>query len=337
MQAQDALDALEAGHMAFGLGRIARTVELYERALAAADADATVPHDSALVAVALHLLYYARVRDVELRTVGVVAADDDEGRGAARMAAWRAEPRSLALAQRALALLLARVTAGTLFAPLTPLERRTCEHPTQLLRHGQGELPRQRAEHLFCVACDAAVWWPPLSDPAAEEARLRGVAGAARAVLTMHAHGMMRDGRHTRGVLLSAPTALLTVKLLARVLDADAATVGLLPKLRAINALTREEHAALRDEVLPFLVQQLREAKDKVLADNQERLHRAAEDVARHGLRACAMPGCGATEPQPKVFKVCSRCRRVCYCSQAHQAQDWRRHKREDACAAAPQ
>jgi hypothetical protein len=57
---------------------------------------------------------------------------------------------------------------------------------------------------------------------------------------------------------------------------------------------------------------------------------RAAEDVARHGLRACALPGCGATEPRPKTFKVCGRCRRACYCSAAHQAADWPRYKRED-------
>jgi hypothetical protein len=77
--------------------------------------------------------------------------------------------------------------------------------------------------------------------------------------------------------------------------------------------------------------------RDAVIAARQESHARAAEDVVRHGLRACALPGCGATEPQPKAFKVCSRCRRACYCSQAHQAADWRRHKREDACAAAPQ
>jgi hypothetical protein len=57
--------------------------------------------------------------------------------------------------------------------------------------------------------------------------------------------------------------------------------------------------------------------------------------VARHGLRACALPGCGAVEPHAKAFKVCSRCRRPAYCCAAHQQQDWRRHKREgDGCKA---
>ena len=58
----------------------------------------------------------------------------------------------------------------------------------------------------------------------------------------------------------------------------------------------------------------------------------AAADVARHGLRRCARPGCGATEPHPKAFKVCSRCRGAAYCAPSCQAQDWTRHKRGDGC-----
>jgi hypothetical protein len=53
--------------------------------------------------------------------------------------------------------------------------------------------------------------------------------------------------------------------------------------------------------------------------------------VARHGLRTCALPECGATEPHPKAFKLCARCRSAAYCSAAHQQQDWRRHKRDDS------
>jgi hypothetical protein len=50
MQARDALAAMEAGHAASALGRHARAVELFERALAAVDADVTLPRDSLLVA-----------------------------------------------------------------------------------------------------------------------------------------------------------------------------------------------------------------------------------------------------------------------------------------------
>jgi hypothetical protein len=39
-------------------------------------------------------------------------------------------------------------------------------------------------------------------------------------------------------------------------------------------------------------------------------------------------------EPRPKAFKVCGRCKRACYCGEAHQAADWRRHKRDDCTPA---
>jgi hypothetical protein len=63
---------------------------------------------------------------------------------------------------------------------------------------------------------------------------------------------------------------------------------------------------------------------------------RAATDVARYGLRRCALPSCSATEPEPKFFKLCGRCRGVAYCSAAHSKEDWKRHKREEGCQAAP-
>jgi hypothetical protein len=69
----------------------------------------------------------ARVRNAELSVLPVVGALQASPREAqaARAAAWRAEPCALALSQRALALLLARFNAGTLFAPLTPVELAT--------------------------------------------------------------------------------------------------------------------------------------------------------------------------------------------------------------------
>jgi hypothetical protein len=60
---------------------------------------------------------------------------------------------------------------------------------------------------------------------------------------------------------------------------------------------------------------------------------RAAADVARHGLRRCALPSCAQTEPHPKCYnKLCGRCRGVAYCSAAHSVEDWKRHKREEGC-----
>jgi hypothetical protein len=60
---------------------------------------------------------------------------------------------------------------------------------------------------------------------------------------------------------------------------------------------------------------------------------RAAADVARHGLRRCALPSCGAQEAHPKLFKLCGRCRAAAYCYAAHGKDDWKRHKRDDGCS----
>jgi hypothetical protein len=69
-----------------------------------------------------------------------------------------------------------------------------------------------------------------------------------------------------------------------------------------------------------------------------EALRREA-DVAEHGLRACALPGCGAEETSVHEFKRCGACRSVAYCCAAHGAAHWARedeagggHKR--ACRA---
>jgi hypothetical protein len=69
---------------------------------------------------------------------------------------------------------------------------------------------------------------------------------------------------------------------------------------------------------------------------SSSRLLLPAADAARHGLRRCALPACDAQEPHPKLFKLCGRCRGVAYCCAAHSVEDWKRHKREDGCAAAP-
>jgi hypothetical protein len=150
----------------------------------------------------------------------------------------------------------------------------------------------------------------------------------------------IREGRRrtrARGLLLTSPVVSSALTLTRSVLSEDAASGGLLHALRATCGLTREEEATLRRDVLPTLMQAAAAGQAAIHAHWRLLERRAAADVARHGLRACALPGCGATEPQPKAFKLCSRCRRACYCSAAHQQQDWRRHKREDACAAAPQ
>ena len=59
---------------------------------------------------------------------------------------------------------------------------------------------------------------------------------------------------------------------------------------------------------------------------------RQREDIAKHGLRDCALPSCCKTEKTVKEFAHCSGCRSVVYCCAEHQGLDWT--KRKKACRA---
>ena len=61
---------------------------------------------------------------------------------------------------------------------------------------------------------------------------------------------------------------------------------------------------------------------------NAEFYARQRDDVAKHGLRDCALPSCAKTEKTVKEFAGCSGCRSVVYCCLEHQALDWRAHKK---------
>jgi hypothetical protein len=108
---------------------------------------------------------------------------------------------------------------------------------------------------------------------------------------------------------------------------------GLLQQLYWVCGLTPADVVAIRQLQDNYAKRQgaLRDS-DHHLAFVQER---GAADVARHGLRTCALLACGATEAQPKLFKLCGRCRGAAYCCAGHSKEDWKRHKREDGCKAA--
>ena len=59
----------------------------------------------------------------------------------------------------------------------------------------------------------------------------------------------------------------------------------------------------------------------------------AARIAAQGGLRACALPSCGAREAHAAHFKKCGACGIVVYCSKKHQTEHWPAHKA--ACKAA--
>ena len=57
---------------------------------------------------------------------------------------------------------------------------------------------------------------------------------------------------------------------------------------------------------------------------------RQRDDIAKHGMRDCALPSCAKTEKTVKEFAFCSGCRSVVYCCLEYQELDWRAHK--EAC-----
>ena len=62
--------------------------------------------------------------------------------------------------------------------------------------------------------------------------------------------------------------------------------------------------------------------------DSAEFEARRHADVAKHGLRDCALPSCSKTEKTVKEFSLCAGCRSQVYCCLEHQALDWKAHKR---------
>jgi len=75
--------------------------------------------------------------------------------------------------------------------------------------------------------------------------------------------------------------------------------------------------------------------RDEQINTNRDEQHAVAvrAAMAAHGLRSCALPGCGAKEAHLRHYKRCSACQAVVYCSKEHQLEDWPAHKA--ACKAA--
>ena len=61
---------------------------------------------------------------------------------------------------------------------------------------------------------------------------------------------------------------------------------------------------------------------------NAEFIARQRADIAKHGLRDCALPSCAKTERTVKEFSLCAGCRAQVYCCLEHQALDWKAHKK---------
>jgi hypothetical protein len=152
------LQLKRAARKAGELGRFARAVELYERALAAADL--ALARDSLVIASLLSELADTHFRAAHPSSPAAEGMDE--------------------LCQRLLRLLHARWQAGTLFAP-------TAEEVAYLVENEPPCLPAQMCgAYCYILTCT----------PAEAEARLHGLYGALRTALEMDARGMLeRDPR----------------------------------------------------------------------------------------------------------------------------------------------
>jgi hypothetical protein len=319
------LQLRRAAEKAEKLARFSRAVELCERALAAAEV--AQPRGSLIVASLLDELVNTRFRSPLTKPEGIDAAEATE------------------LKVRSLHLLHARWQAGTLFTP-------TAEEVAFYVENEEPHLPAQmcgaytyiraaedvlQLQHFVPQAC--------MPRPAEAEARLQSVCGALRAALDTDARGMLeRNPRTGRAWPASSAAALNTVSSFLKAMVHSFVTfvlseAGLVLPMRVRCGLTAAEETALRQlaarhkAVAQRRLQEFPEAAEGHKAKEQQA---AAADVARHGLRRCALPSCDAQEPHPKLFKLCGRCRGAAYCCATHSAEDWKRHKREDGCAAAP-
>jgi hypothetical protein len=255
----------------------------------------------------------------------------------------------MALSRKALMMCDARWRAGTLFT-LTPEEDDFFAAVSmQVICFCAGAYLNRAADVLF--------WWPQFTDDEDEKkCVLRAVHGAMQAALEIDRRGFMQWRDPSTGLMphprtpeqashISSAIFLIrgTYRLLNYALSTSAGG-ALWQRLRVTCAIPAAEEAALLQlavrspaELQAAMANTNSEDARGIILNNvwREQQQRAAADMARHGLRACALPECDSVEPQPKTFKVCGRCRAVVYCSAAHQHADWRRHKRADGCKAA--
>jgi hypothetical protein len=289
--------------------RLPRAMELYERALVLTET--TMPVSTLLVAWVLQQIMSTRT----FLAAGSAAVTMDAAvYGPITDAAWRDDEQLLQRSQRCLGLLCGRWVADTLLTPTAEeVYYAECFDRTA---------ETLGAELFATWAMDALAYWPCALVVGAD--CLHGIHEALLATLAMQA--MQR----TRCVGLALSTSTVLCYVLQVVLD----NASWLHRLRSTCGLTQADEAKLR--MLHHELLQGRDARDELHNSSCGAVSAlAAADVARYGLRSCALPSCGTTEQYLKTYKLCGRCRGVvAYCCAAHSKEDWKRHKREDGCAA---
>jgi hypothetical protein len=273
--------------------------------------------------------------------VSAAAAASAQQFSEAFKAAWHNDTRVQALSQRCLAHCHSRWAAGTLLA-LTP------EEAAFFSGHWR---PNFAGAEVYLLSAEAALLlWPPSRTAEEEEARVRGVLGALRVTLELDARGDWdryprldtRSFAAYRGNAASSesnPAVLAKTahRLLSSLRGGAERGAALLHRMRESGLLPAEEVALcqLQLKLNTLITHDVGVQLTPARYDAGMR-QLAAADVARHGLRRCALPSCDAQEPHPKLFKLCGRCRGAAYCCPGHSKEDWRRHKRAECLPAAP-
>jgi hypothetical protein len=324
------LQLRRAADKAENLARFSRAVELYKRALAAAEL--AQPRDSLIIAALLDSLFITLItshKNIMAQAENETAAANVRGLG----------PELAEVNLRSLLLLRARWQAGTLFVP-------TAEEVAYLVEDNDPCLPAQMCGAFFYIRA-AHDMPPPMHVPADAEVCLQILYGALRTALEMDARGMLERNPRTGQAWPSASSTAGTKMMVSSlkwavhgfVTAAFSDEAGLLHRLRTACGLSAAEETALRQlaERHKLTYQRRERQLPKQTVDvKAEQQQAAAADAARHGLRRCALPACDAQEAHPKLFKLCGRCRGAAYCCAAHSVEDWKRHKRADGCKAAP-
>jgi hypothetical protein len=252
--------------------RLPRALELYERALAYAEA--SLPQSTLLIVTTLDLVIGTRMA---LAAGGANLASAASGE--LYDAAWRDDEQLLRLSRRSLGLLRARWRTGTLLTP-TPEEAYFAECFDWTVAY-------VGVDSFVTWAYEALVFWP-------QEAALT-LADGAQCLHGMHDALCAAVELWTRRLGWEASTLSRLHALLNGTLDP---AKPWLPRLRDTCGLSHAKETKLRN--LLHAVAQGESARQEEFSNKHAAADaRGAADVARHGLRSCALPSCSTTEQYP--------------------------------------
>jgi hypothetical protein len=298
--------------------RWARALELSERALE--QARRTLPRDNLVAVWMIGFVFVQRAMS---------------GRELAYMSAPRMPDGSLPIAASAsdihfltamtcerLAACCARFEAGTLCVP-TAAERAFFSK----LNMATVPLLELLGEELLFIATTEALDWTASDCEELAGLKACSLSATLQVALSLDARGELAPWLRKRGMVHRG-----LAQVLARVLASNTAAARNLCALPPEAEVPRSRLEALHRKLTNIRGGNEPLSEMSISALIAELQGNAAADLARHGLRTCTLPACGATEPHPRFFKCCSRCRSVFYCSQEHQREDWPRHRAADRC-----